>query len=470
MRKGAPARCRQGGYTPAGRGFIFGPMTSRLHVLCRAALCAGLLAGGSASVVRAQSTDDVTAELALATFDSAWSRINTTHFDTTFGGVDWEAVRADLRPRAAEARTNAELRSILAEMTGRLGQSHFGIVPRSAVNAVHGPGAAGGQGELGMEVRPIGDRMLVTGLTPGGPAERAGVRIGWELIAAGNRHIADMRAALADSETPIPERLARFQLWAAATAALQGAPESEAVIELRDGEDTPVLLTIERVPATNLTKFGNLPPIPTKLTYESIDGPAGTRIGVIRFNAWMMPVPAEFAKAMDALRSSDGIVLDIRGNIGGLGGMVMGIAGHFLSEPDSLGTMITRTARLHFVANPQTVSAGGAAVKPFAGPVAILQDGMSGSTSEVFAGGMQAIGRVHVFGEPSAGQVLPATMPRLPNGDALLHAIADFRLPDGTQLEGRGVIPDTPVEVSREALLAGRDPVLEAATEWIAKQ
>ena len=84
----------------------------------------------------------------------------------------------------------------------------------------------------------------------------------------------------------------------------------------------------------------------------------------------------------------------------------------------------------------------GERVKPFAGPVAILVDAMSGSASECFAGGMQSIGRARVFGQTSMGQALPALFDRLPNGDVLIHAYGDFVTADGTRLEGRGVVPD----------------------------
>ena len=83
---------------------------------------------------------------------------------------------------------------------------------------------------------------------------------------------------------------------------------------------------------------------------------------------------------------------------------------------------------------------------------------------------MQSTGRARVFGEPSAGAVLPARTTELPNGDVLLHAIADFVTADGTRLEGPGVIPDEHVPLRREDLLAGDDPQLEAALRWIAAQ
>jgi carboxyl-terminal processing protease len=75
-----------------------------------------------------------------------------------------------------------------------------------------------------------------------------------------------------------------------------------------------------------------------------------------------------------------------------------------------------------------------------------------------------------VFGAVSAGQALPAVAERLPNGDVLYHAIADFTMTDGSRLEGTGVRPDEPVATTRAALLAGHDPALDAALRWIVAQ
>jgi carboxyl-terminal processing protease len=129
--------------------------------------------------------------------------------------------------------------------------------------------------------------------------------------------------------------------------------------------------------------------------------------------------------------------------------------------------MKTRDSELKFVAIPRLVSGRGERVEPFSGPVAVLVDGMTGSASECFAGGLQSLGRVRVFGQTSMGQALPALFDRLPNGDVFIHAWGDFVTGTGVRLEGRGVVPDEPTPLTREDLLAGRDRPLEAALAWV---
>jgi len=182
---------------------------------------------------------------------------------------------------------------------------------------------------------------------------------------------------------------------------------------------------------------------------------------------WMTAVDRDFQKAMDQYRSDDGIVIDLRGNPGGLAGMIMGLAGHFTSERDTLGVMRTKQTELKFPANPRLVNAAGERVEPYRGPVAILVDGLTGSASECFSGGMQSMGRARVFGQTSMGQALPALFDRLPNGDVLIHAWGDFVTGTGVRIEGRGVIPDQSAPLTRQALLDGHDPALEAALAWI---
>ena len=104
---------------------------------------------------------------------------------------------------------------------------------------------------------------------------------------------------------------------------------------------------------------------------------------------------------------------------------------------------------------------------PYLGKIVILTDYGTGSTSEVFASGMQEIGRAKVVGERSAGAVLPSIFDTLPTGVIFQYAISDYRSPKNILIEGRGVIPDVEVIQTREALIEGHDLPLETAEKLI---
>jgi C-terminal processing protease CtpA/Prc len=72
-----------------------------------------------------------------------------------------------------------------------------------------------------------------------------------------------------------------------------------------------------------------------------------------------------------------------------------------------------------------------------------------------------------VFGTRTPGCALPSRIDRLPNGDGFQYAVGHYTSCGGKPLEGKGVKPDVEVVLSRRALLEGRDPVLDAAVQWI---
>ena len=400
----------------------------------------------------------------VETFDAAWTIIRDSHFDRTMNGLDWDAVRAELKPRAAAAKTSADLRDVIREMLGRLGLSHFALIPSGAdASAASGQASADTSADPGFDVRLLGGDLVVTSVSRDAASL---VRPGWRIAQIGAAPVADMLRALPDGA----ERLRNVEAWRIAHTRLRGPAGSRADVTFENGEGRPVRLSLERRPEHGEpVTVGNLPTMYVRVDAEKHRTPSGRTAGLIRFNVWMAAVDRQFQQAVDQFRGADGIIIDLRGNPGGLAGMLMGISGHFIGERKALGVMKTREGEFRFVANPRMVSAAGERVPVYGGPVAILVDAMSGSASECFAGGMQSVGRARVFGQTSMGQALPALFDRLPNGDVLIHAYGDFVTSTGTRLEGRGVIPDEVVPLERTDLLAGRDRTLEAALAWVDK-
>lgn len=398
----------------------------------------------------------------LESFDAAWRIINETYYDPAFNGVDWAAVRRELRPRVEQAASPEEVRAAIRDMIGRLRDSHFTLIPNGAAQASRS--ARDTSGDPGIDIRFEEGAALVVNVTEDGPARAAGVRPGWIVRAIdGDPVDATLRRAAAAGPT-----LAPLEGWRLVTERLRGPLGSEAQLSLIDERGGTREVQVERrAEAGEPVKLGNFPTLHVR-TAERTLGAGGARVGYLRFSVWLTPVDAFVARVVDAHRDAAGIVIDLRGNPGGLAAMLMGIAGQFVPERVSLGEMRTREGTLRFFANPRTVAPDGRPVQPFTGRVAILVDALTGSASECFAGGMQAIGRARVFGERTMGQALPALFDRLPSGDVLVHAYADFVTAGGTRLEGRGVEPDVGAPWSREALLAGRDTALERAAAWAA--
>ncbi|MEZ6164095.1 MAG: S41 family peptidase [Phycisphaerales bacterium] len=459
--------------------------------------CSTTTSTDSTSTKAREQTRTISEAEALADFDAAWQLVYDTHFDTTFNGVDWEGVRDELRPAAADAHNRNELRMILQDMLSRLNQSHFGIIPAdaaepdqhagadsshentdsgettvSSTDAVVPNGDGDGDAEPGIDLRLIDGQAVVSSVRADSPADLAGVKTGWVLKKVRDVEVAGLIDRLRET---LSENELRIYSVRVINDRLQGSEGSTIALTFLNGVDGEVPMELERVAAPGeYVKFGNLPPLSTHLEWsrESFTTETGdeVQVGIIKFNIFMIPIAPKFERAMYELRDCDGIIIDLRGNPGGVGALSSSISRFIMSEKGSLGTMKMRGAELSFNVEPVVVTTWGEPLKPFTGPVAIVQDAGSASTSEVFAGGLQSLGRVKVFGTRSAGMALPAAMDKLPSGDVLLHAIADFVTTTGARMEHDGVIPDVEVKQTREALLKGIDAPEQAAKDWIASE
>lgn len=444
------------------------PIASGLRLATLALV--GTLAGCTA-VQRAADTP-ITPAQARESFETAWSAVDRGDADPSHGGVDWNAIHDRFAPRAEACTTRESLRQVISEMLSTLGRSHFGVIPHSESGRLaEGEESANRDGTFGLDLRPIESDVIVTAVRPDSPAAHIGVQRGWSVARVGEQP--PLEAPAGDTGT-----LARYARNAATRALDHGAPGSSQAWVFLDPAGAPHAVSMTREPAAGQrTRLGVLPEFSVECSdrvlspeqLEALGVPRDLRIGVIAFNVWMPVLAQDLDAAVDRLRTCDGVVIDLRGNPGGVAAMAMGFAGHFHDAPDSLGTMRTRDTTLEFRINPRRSTADGREVKPFAGPLAILVDPLSASTSEIFAGGLRALDRARVFGRTSAGAALPAQMRRLPSGDAVMFAFGDFTLPDGRSLEGVGVQPDEPSGMDVAAWREGCDPDLRAAARWISR-
>ncbi|QDV35013.1 S41 family peptidase [Tautonia plasticadhaerens] len=399
--------------------------------------------------------------LNLESFDAVWETIRDKHFDPDLNGVDWPAVREELRPKVAEAGSMDEARGAMQEMIKRLNQSHFGIIPSSVYDAIDGDEDTDrGDGQAGLHVRAVDGEALVVLVEPGSPAEEIGIKPGWVVEAVEGKPVGPVLEKVVEAF----EDSTQYDLYAsrAVERRLGGPVGSERTATFRDGDGNSVEKTITLAkPRGTTARFGNLPPMQVYFESRVIDD----EIPYVHWSAFFDPaglIP-KIGEAITGHLDAPGLVLDLRGNPGGIGAMAMGICGWLFGEAGQrLGTMSTRDTDLNFVVFPRP--------RTFDGPVAVLVDGCSASTSEIFAGGLQDLGRARIFGTRTAGAALPSVVVKLPNGDGFQYAFANYISADGEALEGSGVEPDQPAPPARDALLQGGDPALDAAVEWIRSQ
>ncbi|MEE4330228.1 MAG: S41 family peptidase, partial [Wenzhouxiangella sp.] len=407
------------------------------------------------------------AAIRLETFDQVWNQVRDQYFDYRRIEAEWLAAREELRPQAATA-TTAELRRLLNDMLERVGESHFTVLPPTGVN---GPTdgddpesiTAGVATEL--NVRLIDGALIIIAV---GQANAGQIEPGWELTAIGDRSLTSLIAETLSIEDPAARMRAQLVLEASVVDRIGFPSRDEAlVLTLLDDTGAERQVTARtRNEAMRIVRIGNLPSLPFAYRAEQL-GSGENCVGYLGFTTWVPELMDRFDESRDALFACQGLVIDLRGNLGGVLTTMMPLASHLFPEMVLLGQLIRDDGRIDFRAFPRRVDADGRRLTPYSGPVSILIDSLSASTSEMFTSGMQALGRARVFGTPSPGMALPAQMLPLANGDRLMFAFADYSDGEGRRIEGIGVRPDEIVEPDREAISSGEDAVLEAALAWL---
>ena len=188
-----------------------------------------------------------------------------------------------------------------------------------------------------------------------------------------------------------------------------------------DERDHPGKAVLVRDPPRGqAVQLGFLPPIyPEVRAYEIGD------VGVIAFSIFFLdPVLGDIKKAVARFQEHHvrAIVLDVRGNPGGQGAMSIPVASLFVNAPVQLGTLTFRDMGQKFEARPEM------GATPFLGPLAILTDEGTASTSEMFAAGLQEAKRAIVVGDTTLGAVLPSVVQLLAGRRG--HAVRGRRLQD----------------------------------------
>jgi len=399
-------------------------------------------------------------QLNIDSFEQVWRTVRDKHWQVKPAGLDWQAVHDELRPAIEKADSMESARAVMNDMLGRLHQTHFGIVPAELYADVGGENQAHDR-TTGLDVRVVESQVLVTSVETGSPAARAGVQRGWQMVQIAGVDLAPVVRKL--NETYGKSSLREIMLRRAILSRLEGDGGQPVKVGFLDGANQPVTRNLARAkPKGTLTQFGYLYPSYVWLDASRV---GGGNIGYVSFNMFLDPARLMnlFGEAVSSCMQCDGFIIDVRGNPGGLGAMAMGMAGWFIDRPDQrLGTLYMRDTTLKFIVNPRA--------KTFAGPLAILVDGASASTSEILAEGLKDLGRARVFGTRTAGAALVSMFEKLPNGDGFQYAVANYISEGGQPLEGLGVTPDVVTPLTRQALLEGKDPALDAAIAWIQKK
>lgn len=382
----------------------------------------------------------VAADLRSAIFERVWTTVRDNYVYPDYRGVDWEAARAEFAPRVAAAEDPAVFYALMRELIARLDDDHSRFESPQEVAAQQaeykGEYRYGG---IGAQIRTVDEGGLVTVLAPDGPASRAGIRPR-DLILAING-IPFTATAAFGPDGPI--------------GAVRGEPGTVVRLTVQTGQAPPREVEVVREPisvdAFNQVRAQLLP---------------GQAVGYVEIPSFYVEdVDKKVQAAVETLLASrplEGLILDVRANSGGYVHLMRNTIALF-HDGGSIGS-----TRGRGLSEEQTIPTGQTMAGIDGVPIVVLIGPDSASAAEMFAGGMQVLGRAQVVGLPSAGNTENLYSYSYDDGSRLLLATVAFQLPDGTLIEDRGVLPDRYVDAEWWRFPLERDPQVVAALDVLA--
>lgn len=333
----------------------------------------------------------------------------------------WDAAESQFygTPPSAKARTYGAIHGLMESYNDPY--TAFFEPPQTELQSQQLSGKFGG---IGANVRRDADGHVVLSPFPDRPAAQAGVQEGDVLVKV--------------DDTAITPQLQMTDV----TSLLRGDVGSKVALEVdRAGQRLAFTITRAEISVPSVT-YRILSEAPT--------------VGYIQLNIFAQTSKDELVTAIADLRQKGAkkLILDLRGNGGGLLNAAVEIASQFVD-----GTVVSERRRdgsqNDFTALPNSVARDL--------PLVVLVNGSTASAAEIVAGAIQDDQRGVLVGEKTFGKGSVQNVVPLSDGSSLHITVAQWLTPKGRQISGQGLMPDVVVTLTPADASAGRDPQLDRA-------
>lgn len=388
-------------------------------------------------------------------FEKVWKEIHDHYYDPHFNGVDWNEVHRRYVPLVDAVKSDPEFYALISQMTSELHDAHTRFnSPEQWRNFRRQQGVT-----AGFSVDDVDGKTVVTSVIPASNAARAGIEPGMVVLTVDGVPIAERFAEIEKKrQASSSERATRWFIY---NRVFAGPPDTSVKVGLQRDNGSTFEVSVAR------QIHSAAPEVTTHVL------PSGNVY--IRFDGFQHPITREFKEALQKFRDAPGLIVDLRRNGGGDLAVLLPIASYFFGKKTLFAKDSTRSGKplssyVGLFKLPLQLYVGRPGDQIYSGPVAVLVDAHSASSSEVFAAGMQDTQRARIFGSQSCGCVLGIAKPRVMKGGGVLEMSEVLWFsPKGRKLEGAGIIPDQVVVPTLVDLQRGRDAVLAEADKSLVK-
>ncbi len=412
-------------------------------------------------------------------FDAMLAMMRKQYAFTDLKHLDWDALNTEFRPRFAEAtQKNDETAFDLAmrDFTWSIPDGHVGIT--TDVPALDTQFLADTAGGIGIAIRETDDgSVIVNFVTPGGPAEKAGIKLGAAITEINNTPIADAISAVVPWSSPFSTKhTLRLQQLRYVTR-FPADSQVEVSYQNPGGSSKKVTLatTNERDSFSFSSFNAGITGTELPVVFKMLDNGYGYVSLYSFFDNQVLSVQL-WERMIQYLNDNSvpGLIIDLRSNGGGSGFLADQMAAYFFDDQLNLGTTAQWDDSIgDFYVDPNTPELfyPPAQDMRYHGKIAALISPNCSSACEFFAYDLTLQDRSIMVGQyPTGGLAGSVKDFNMPGGISVRFPIARHYDPSGNIiLEGVGVVPDVRVPVTAETLLGGGDPVLAAAVNALDK-
>lgn len=193
-----------------------------------------------------------------------------------------------------------------------------------------------------------------------------------------------------------------------------------------------------------------------EIAIKTVKSSVDKNIGYIQILSFISnSTPNEFLEALENTDSTEGLIIDIRGNTGGLLPNAVFVTNLFIPKGKIVSIVGRNNYHYDIMAQDNNVN--------IEKPVIILVDGASASASEIFSGAMKDYHRAKLLGTKTYGKGMVQKIISMPNETGINLTIAKYLTPKGKDINKQGINPDVILPLKREDIIERKDTQLETA-------
>ncbi len=349
-------------------------------------------------------------------FDSTWETVRENYYDATMNHQVWSRWKEHYRGKIktdedAKVAVQTMLESLDDPYSRYMSKSEYADQNSSINSKITG---------IGVNIATTSGKVQIISVMEGTPAQYANLQNGDIITAINGKDV-------------------------------NGLPLSDVANMVRGPENTFVDLTILRG-KDKFTKKVIRKEIKIKTVRSSVD----KNIGYIQIMTFIgSTTPNEFLEALEKTKKADGLILDLRGNTGGLLPNAIFIANLFIPEGNIVSIVGRNGYKYDIYAQDTEFNVNK--------PMIVLVDGASASASEILSGALKDYKKAKLLGSQTYGKGMVQKIIPLPNETGLNLTIAKYLTPNGTDINKKGITPDIEVNFTMEDVKKQNDVQLTTA-------